>query len=107
MSDFTVVTRMQLNQAVERILHVPGNYNGGILEMTIVVDMEGEPDTCKEVLMNVAKSLKQHSEVFRNVRLNVVKWIGDTGMVNEVVPLISLTTSSFYEEFFEPGQKDE
>lgn len=107
MSDFTVVTRMQLNQAVERILHVPGNYNGGILEMTIVVDMKGEPETCKEVLMNVAKSLKQHSEVFRNVRLNVVKWIGDTGMVNEVVPLISLTTSSFYEEFFEPVQKDE
>ena len=30
--------KMNLNNAVERVLHVPGNYSGGILEMTLVTD---------------------------------------------------------------------
>lgn len=101
MAEFTVVTRMQLNQAVERILHVPGNYNGGILEMSIVADMAMDADARQMLLSEIARSLKQHSEVFRNVRLNVVRWNGDSDYKNEVVPLISLTMSSYYDNLKE------
>lgn len=94
---FSVVTRMQLNQAVERILHVPGNYNGGNLEMTIVADCALDEITREIVLKNIATTLKTHSDIFRNVRLNVVEWISDECLQNTVVPLIQLTMSAYYE----------
>ena len=34
----TAVRNLQLHNQIERVLHVPGNYRGGILEMAIVVD---------------------------------------------------------------------
>ena len=33
-----LIAKMNLNNAAERVLHVPGNYTGGILEMTLVID---------------------------------------------------------------------
>ena len=33
-----LLLKMNLKNAVERVLHVKGNYSGGILEMTLVVD---------------------------------------------------------------------
>lgn len=34
----TAVQNLQLHNQIERVLHVPGNYRGGILEMTVVID---------------------------------------------------------------------
>ena len=34
-----VIAKMNLNNAVERVLHVPGNYTGGILEMTLAIEI--------------------------------------------------------------------
>ena len=34
----SIVERRQFINHIEQILHVPGNYSGGILEMTLVVD---------------------------------------------------------------------
>ena len=31
----TAVRNLQLHNQIERVLHVPGNYRGGILEMAI------------------------------------------------------------------------
>ena len=82
---WNAVTGMKLNQMVERILHVPGNFSGGILEMTIVFDMALEPEIARGLGKNIAGSLKKHSEVFRNVRLNMVRWKSDMDISNEIV----------------------
>lgn len=96
--EWNAVAGMKLNQMVERILHVPGNFSGGILEMTIVFDMALEPEIARGLGKNIAGSLKKHSEVFRNVRLNMVQWKSDMDISNEIVPLIQLTMDSFYQK---------
>lgn len=70
----TPVRNLQLHNQVERVLHVPGNYRGGILEMAIVVDREFDKATARELCGDIITSCKQQSEVFRNVRLNMILW---------------------------------
>ena len=72
-----MIQLLKMKQGVERILHVPGNYKGGILEMALVVDCNLEAQTAKENVQAMIKALKSHSETFRNVRLNVVWWKSD------------------------------
>ena len=74
---------LKMKQSVERILHVPGNYKGGILEMALVVDCNMDKTTAKEGIAAIVKALKSHSETFRNVRLNVVWWKSDEEIVTD------------------------
>lgn len=97
--EWNAVKGMQLNQMVERILHVPGNFSGGILEMTIVFDKKMNQETAAALGKNIALGLKKHSEVFRNVRLNVVQWQSDEEIINEVFPFLQLTMDSFYQKW--------
>ena len=82
-----MIQLLKMKQGVERILHVPGNYRGGILEMALVVDCTMDKDSAKENIQVLIKALKTHSEVFRNVRLNVVWWKSDAEIVTEVIPM--------------------
>ena len=82
-----MIQLLKMKQGVERILHVPGNYRGGILEMALVVDCTIDKDSAKENIQVLIKALKTHSEVFRNVRLNVVWWKSDAEIVTEVIPM--------------------
>lgn len=91
--------KMNLNNAVERVLHVPGNYSGGILEMTLVVDCALPLDYVRNVAADVAASLRSHSEVFRNVRLNLLYWKSDSDMENRVIPISFLQTSGCFEDY--------
>ena len=70
----TPVRNLQLHNQIERVLHVQGNYRGGILEMAIVVDREFDKATARELCRDIITSCKKQSEVFRNVRLNMVLW---------------------------------
>lgn len=96
--EWNAVKGMQLNQMVERILHVPGNFSGGILEMTIIFDKRLDQETAGSLGKNITSGLKKHSEVFRNVRLNVVQWKSDEEITNEVLPLMQLTMDSCYQK---------
>lgn len=78
---------MSLKNGVERVLHVPGNYTGGILEMTLVVDCNLPEKYVKEFVSDIAATLRMHSEVFRNVRLNLLMWKSDEEMTNRVIPI--------------------
>ena len=40
-----------------------------------------------------------HSEVFRNVRLNMVDWISDSEILNKVSPMSMVMLSGYYEEY--------
>ncbi len=94
-----LLLKMGLNNAVERVLHVPGNYSGGILEMTLVIDCALSPDYVRSMAADVAATLRSHSEVFRNVRLNLLYWKSDSDMENRVIPISFLQTSRCFEDY--------
>lgn len=97
--------KMNLNNAVERVLHVPGNYSGGILEMTLVTDCALPLDYVRNTAADVAACLRSHSEVFRNVRLNLLYWKSDSDMENRVIPISFLQTSGCFEDYVVTGEE--
>lgn len=99
------VMRMSLKNGVERVLHVKGNYTGGILEMTLVIDCSLPEDYVKELSGEIAAILRSHSEVFRNVRLNLLLWFSDEKMTNRVIPISFLQTSGCFSEYCSNPQK--
>ena len=90
---------MQFKNTVERILHVPGNYNGGILEMAVVLDHNVSKEQEQELVPQLFRTLKMHSEVFRNVRLNMVQWESDEAIKNQVTPMSMAGLASYYEGY--------
>lgn len=98
MEQLSVTTLMKFKNTIERILHVKGNYQGGILEMTLVVDGNLDIGTRKEVVPKLIGALKQQGEVFRNVRFNYSIWNSDTEITNKVCPMMLAMTESFYQE---------
>lgn len=93
------LTLMTFKNTVERILHVPGNYTGGILEMTVVIDGSLGRDVVSNYVPELLGSLKRQSEVFRNVRLNVVDWKSDERITTEVRPMSMVMCQSFFSEY--------
>ena len=89
----------QFKNAVERILHVKGNYSGGILEMALIIDHSLEKEAVVEYVPQLLRSLKMHSEVFRNVRLNVVDWKDDDVIQNTVSPMAMVMLASYYDKY--------
>lgn len=94
----------QFKDAVEHILHVPGNYRGNVLEMTVVVDGAVEKEAA-EVLPQLLRALKMHSKVFLNVRFHYVSWQSDEKMEDRVCPMTAVMLSSFYEDYEQIPQK--
>lgn len=89
---FTDMELLQLKNAVSRILHAPGNYTGGVLEMAIVTDYNLPAGALREGCRQIADMLKKQNETFRNVRLNLIRWISDEQIEKEVTTLSFLMT---------------
>ena len=96
-----LIAKMNLNNAAERVLHVPGNYTGGILEMTLVIDCALDKEYVKTMAADIAGTLRAHSEIFRNVRLNLLYWESDEKFENRVIPISFLQMSNCFEEYSE------
>lgn len=92
---FSDIQLLQIKNTVTRILHAPGNYNGGILEMAVVVDCHIPAAELQETCKRIAQMLKK-DETFRNVRLNLLKWAGDDAIEKEVIPMAFLLTGSAF-----------
>lgn len=88
---------LQISKMADHILHVPGNYRGGNLEMTIVVSSRLDVVSLKENIKAIVDALKRSNELFRNVRLNFVRPKAEGGFENNVVPLIFLQTGKVFE----------
>lgn len=99
MMKLDMIQLLKMKQGVERILHVPGNYRGGILEMALVIDCSLEKETALENVKAIIKALKSHSETFRNVRLNVVWWKSDEEIVTEVIPMTVMQLGAPFEGY--------
>lgn len=96
---------MKFKNTIERILHVKGNYNGGILEMAIVLD-HSLPSACVQtVVPQLLRTLKLHSEVFRNVRLNMVDWCDNEAITAKVSPMSMAGLSGYYEGYEQQQRK--
>lgn len=85
--ELSMIQLLKMKQSVERILHVPGNYKGGVLEMAMIVDCSLEKEAAKECVKTLVRTLKSHSETFKNVRLNVVWWKSDEEILTELIPM--------------------
>ena len=89
---------LQIAKMADHILHVPGNYRGGNLEMTIVISSRLDVVSLRENIKAVVDALKRSTEVFRNVRLNLVRAKAEGGFKNTVIPLIFLQTGKIFED---------
>lgn len=101
---------LQIKNAIKRVLHVPGNYTGGILEMAIVADYAVPKEELTEDIRQIANALKRQDETFRNVRLNLIKWVTDETIVKEVSSLTVLQMGRGFEDYNEyremPGKEE-
>lgn len=95
----TLIERKQFKNAVERVLHVQGNYMGGILEMAVVIDRNLSKENAAERAAELAGLLKSQSEIFRNVRLNTILWQGDEVFTGQVTPLALLQMGRFFDNY--------
>ena len=93
------VTKLKCMNFVEQVLHVPGNYSGGILEMAIIFDSALDRNTAAALTGDLIKALKAHSPVFRNVRLNTIIWKNEKEMVKSVTPMPILQMGRFFEDW--------
>lgn len=89
----------QFKDTAERIFHVPGNYRGGILEMTVVLDGGLSKEEVCGLLPPLLKSLKLHSKVFQNVRFHFVSWKSEEELTDRVCPMMMAMTKGFYEGY--------
>lgn len=95
---------LQISKMADHILHVPGNYRGGNLEMTIVISSRLDVVSLRENVKSVVDALKRSNEVYRNVRLNFVRAKEGGGFESKVVPLIFLQTGKVFEPAEEYGE---
>lgn len=104
---FSIVQAQKIRQQVERILKISGNYSGGILEMAIILDHNMDKEKVKNISADLARTLKSHSEVFRNVRLNIVDWIADDNISECVIPLPMIMMGSYFDGYKQEKQSKE
>lgn len=100
-----IVQRQKLLQQVERVLHVPGNFTKEILEMALILDCAMEKDDLEETVIELVKTLKGHSQVFRNVRLNVLWWKDEEKIEATVAAMPRLMMPAFYQEYHRVKRK--
>lgn len=96
-----VLTTMNLKNGVERVLHVKGNYQGGILEMTLVVDCSLPKEYADTMSREIAGILRLHSEIFRNVRLNLLWWKSEKRIENQPAAMPFLQMGTYFETYQE------
>lgn len=95
--ELTEIGALQIAKRAEAILHVPGNYRGGNLEMTMVIDTSLQAEDVKGAVTAVVRALKRGNEIFRNVRLNLVFWGQETE--TRVLPMAMLMTGNAFREY--------
>ena len=89
----------QFVNKVEMILHSPCNIPSKMFEMTVVLDRNLSKDMAETIVPHLLKVLKRHSEVFANVRLNMVKWEEDDKIINQIISMSMAMLSSCYKDY--------
>lgn len=97
--NLSIVFDKQFINQVERILHSPCNIPNKMFEMTLVLDENLAKEDARECVTHLLRTLKRHSEIFANVRLNMVHWKEDEQICNQVIPMSMAMMDSYYEKY--------
>ncbi len=89
----------QFYHRVQRVLHVPGNFTGPVLEMSVVLDHHVPSAWMEACVPALLGCLKRRSEVFRNVRFHIVDWLDDERIINRAVPMMTVLVNGFFREY--------
>lgn len=96
---WTLAEKQMIRQLTNQVLHVPGNFTKEILEMCIVFDMALPKERAAEEAAQLAALLKASGEVFRNVRLNVVRWRSDDAIETETAAMPMLLMGRYFASY--------
>lgn len=80
----TPLQRKNFTDKIQRVLHVPGNYRGGILEFALVVDYHMPKEQIDAICKDMIAALKSCDKIFMNARMNLIKWVSDDDIRKEV-----------------------
>lgn len=94
-----LIETIKLKQKIDRILHAAGNLQEKNLEMAVVIDWNLDREQVKNTTIHIMKTLKGHSEKFRNVRLNVVSWKADEEIINDVIPMPMMMIGKYFDHY--------
>lgn len=95
----TSVQKLQLNNTVEKVLHAPCNTIKDNLEWAFVFDYNLSKEEISGTSSEIVNTLKQHSPIFRNARLNVVEWKSDREIEHKNVSMPLIQMGSFFKEY--------
>lgn len=108
----TPVERMLFKNKIQMVLHAPGGpladaAHGGpksgtgkqILEMTIIFDCKLSKEEAAAAGKEIVTVLKQTDEIFRNVRLNAVRWTSDEAISRSVTAAPILQIGRYFEDY--------
>lgn len=95
---WNAAARSKLITLTEQVLHVPGNYQGNILEMAMVFDGCLPPKWLAETAGGLIGILRGRSEIFRNVRLNTLYWKAEGEIQKEITPMSVLQLGRYFED---------
>lgn len=122
----TPVQKQLFKSSVMRALHAPGGpfasgsgkavrqgetrpgENGAgrnILEMTIVFDCSLTREDAKAYGADIIGALKSSDEIFRNTRLNVVRWISDGEIRRDVTAAPMLQMGGYFADYEQRKQQ--
>lgn len=94
-----VLEKIRIKNEVEKVLHIPENFRGEILEFAIVFDYHIEEDTLRMISKDLITILKGHSKVFQNARLNTIKWISQENIKKEVSSMGMVQMGRVFEDY--------
>lgn len=95
----TPVQKLQLKNAVEKVLHAPCNAIKEKLEWAFVFDFNLPKEEVSNMSKEIVNTLKQHSQIFRNARLNVVEWKSDDEIEHKIVSMPLIQTGSHFKDY--------
>lgn len=91
------ICKIKLKNYIEQVLHAPGNFTQNTLEMAVVFDASIETERLEKFTKELISTLKQHSDVFKNVRVNTIYWKNSIEFIKEVTPMPLLMLGKYFE----------
>lgn len=96
--------RIQLRNVVEKVLHMPGGLGGSMPEIALVCDYHMPREQLCARAAEIVDSLKRQSDIFRNVRLNVIKWVDDTHILKEISSMAYVRMGKVFQDYGQAGR---
>lgn len=102
---FTPIQRMKLINITDNILKSTPNLDRSYLEMAFVFDASLDGEYLKEMTSDIIKALKNHNDIYKNVRTNTLLWYSDDELIKEVTPMPILQMGTYFDKIHNKSGK--